>query len=242
MSNHNKNSQGGLIVGSAIIGIALIVCTVLLGSSLVTVKGMGQTIKVTGAAYKPIVSDYAVWQGNISVSAVTLDASYAKMKTDLVKVKTFLKAQGFDDGDYEVGTVSIKKSYNRDRQVTGYNLRQGIKIELADVGRITDLSKAGSSLIEKGVEFDSRSPQYIFTGLDALKLDMIQAATENAKLRAERLASATGMKVGAPRSARVGVFQIRPRHSQEVSGYGINDQSTINKEIVCTVHIDFLID
>jgi hypothetical protein len=71
---------------------------------------------------------------------------------------------------------------------------------------------------------------------------MIRAATENAKLRAEQLAESTGKKVGAPRSARVGVFQIRPLHSQEVSGYGINDLSSIEKEIVCTVHISFMIE
>ena len=71
---------------------------------------------------------------------------------------------------------------------------------------------------------------------------MIKAATGNAKLRAEQLAGSTDMQVGAPRSASVGVFQIRPLRSQEVSDYGINDQSTIDKEIVCTVHINFQIN
>ena len=98
------------------------------------------------------------------------------------------------------------------------------------------------SCFKFGIEFECGSPRYIFTGLNPLKVEMIRAATENAKLRADQLARSTGRDVGAPVSARVGVFQIRPLHSQEVSDYGINDQSSIDKEIVCTVHINFLIE
>lgn len=71
---------------------------------------------------------------------------------------------------------------------------------------------------------------------------MIKAATENAQLRARQLAESTGRRIGAPTSARVGVFQIRPRNSQEVSDYGVNDVTSIEKEIVCTVQATFLIE
>ena len=71
---------------------------------------------------------------------------------------------------------------------------------------------------------------------------MIKAATENAKLRANQLAQTTGSDIGAPVSARIGVFQIRPQYSQEVSDYGINDMSSIDKEIVSTVSVAFRIE
>ncbi len=232
----------GIITSSIVIGISLVVCSILIGSTITKVKGMGQTIRVTGAAYKPIISNLAIWEGHFSASSPDLDAAYAKIKTDLAKVKAFMGEKGFAESDYEIGTISIRKMFNREREISGYNLRQGIKIELDDVDRVTRLAKDASVLIEKGVEFDSRPPQYIFTGLEPLKLEMIKAATENAKMRAEQLAGSTGMEVGAPRSARVGVFQIRPLRSQAVSDYGINDQSAIEKEIVCTVHIDFQIN
>lgn len=231
-----------VVVSSVIIGLALILCAIIAGSTLVKIKGLGQTISVTGAGFKPIHSDFAVWEGRLSVSAPTLDSSYAELKRDIKTVERFLHGEGFVEGDYEIGTVSISKTINREREITGYNLAQTVKIEMADVDRITQIARKSSSLIENGVEFESRPPRYIFTGLEPLKLEMIKAATENAKLRAEQLAESTGKKVGAPRSARVGVFQIRPLHSQEVSDYGINDQSSIEKEIVCTVHISFTIE
>ncbi len=89
---------------------------------------------------------------------------------------------------------------------------------------------------------NSSNPRYLFTKLDSLNLKMIRKATENATLRAKQIAESTGKTVGAPVSARVGVFQIRPLHSQSVSARGISDATSIEKEIVSTVHMSFLIE
>ena len=222
-----------------ILGAALIISAVIVSITIVNVKGFGQTISVTGAAYKPIRSDLAVWDGYLSATSADLGAAYATMKTDLAKVRQFLREQGFDSSAYALGTLSLTKNYNRERVITGYTLRQKVTVELEDVDRISRLANQASSLIEKGVEFESMAPRYLFTKLDEMKLEMIQAATENAKFRAEKLAESTGRGVGAPRSARVGVFQIRPLHSQQVSDYGINDVTSIDKEIASTVHVSF---
>ncbi|RKX25083.1 MAG: hypothetical protein DRP45_06750, partial [Candidatus Zixiibacteriota bacterium] len=144
--------------------------------------------------------------------------------------------------DIDIGTIRIRKDVDRTRQVVGYSLSQVIRVEMDDVHRITRLSKEASCLIEEGVEFSSSNPRYLFTGLDDLKIEMIRAATENAKLRAEELASVTGRTVGAPVSARVGIFQIRPLHSQDVKAMGMSDVTSIDKEIVSTVHVSFLIE
>ena len=237
-----QKTGSGLVVSSIVIGISLILCAVIGGSTLIKIKGQGQTISVTGAGFKPILSDYAIWEGRVTVTAPTLDSAYSELKRDLQTVKGFFQTEGFGEDDYEIGTVAIRRARSREERLTGYNLILPIKIEMLDVDRIMHIAKKASSLIEQGVEFESFSPRYIFTGLEPLKLEMIKAATENAKLRAEQLAESTGKKVGAPRSARVGVFQIRPLHSQAVSDYGINDQSSLEKEIVCTVHISFLIE
>ncbi len=244
MASDNNSTAGrrGIITASAIIALALVFCTAMVSSTMVKVKGFGRTISVTGAAVKPIVSDYAIWEGEISSSASQLDAAYDKIKRDLVKTESFLKKEGFSSQEYEIGSVQVTKDIDyRTQTLVGYTLRQKIRLEMADVGRITSLSRKASSLVEQGVEFNS-STKYLFTGLDELKVEMIRKATENAKLRAAQLAETTDRAIGAPTSARVGVFQIRPRHSQEVSAMGISDVTSVEKEIVCTVHVSFLID
>jgi hypothetical protein len=242
MGTTNRSKNSGLIAASIIFGFAVIICAIIVRATVIKVKNYGNTLSVTGAAFKPIISDFAIWESQVSVSNTELETAYANLKNDMAIVKSFLKREGFNDGDYELRNVNIKKQYNRERQVSGITLTQRIRLELDDVERIRKLAEKSSGLIERGVEFSSHPPRYLFTGLDALKLEMIKAATVNSKLRAEQLARTTGNEVGPPISASVGVFQIRPLHSQEVSGYGISDVSSIDKEIVCTVHIKYLIE
>jgi len=241
-ANNDAGRGGAVFLASIIIGVALVVCTLLVSNTLVKVKGFGQTISVTGAAYKPITSDFGIWQATVTATATTLEAAYREVHRSMAVTEEFLQQRGFAADQYEIGSVQIMRDYNGDGEVIGFRLMQEVKIELPDVKRISRLAKEVSSLIEQGVEINSYQPQYLFTGLDSLKLEMIKAATENATARAEQLAETTGRKVGAPTSARVGVFQIRPLHSQEVSSMGMSDVYSIDKEIVSTVHVSFLFE
>lgn len=237
-----SDSRNYLILPSFVVAVALIICSYIVSSSILTVKSMGRVISVTGAAYKNITSDYAVWEGHVNVTSPTMESGYTRMKEARAKAESFLNDAGFSPDNYEVSTVQIYKNRNRDGEITGYDFRQQFKVELPDVNRIKKLAGDASSLIEAGFEFNSMPPRFLFTGLDTLKLEMIRAATENAQMRAHQLAATTGREVGPPVSAQVGVFQIRPRHSQEVSSMGISDVSSVEKEIVSTVHVSFLIE
>ena len=53
------------------------------------------------------------------------------------------------------------------------------------------------------------------------------------------IAKAAGSKVGNVRSANTGVVQITPRFSTEVSDYGMNDVTTIEKDITTVVKVTF---
>lgn len=244
MTANQQTGSGrvGLVAASIIVSVALVLCTLIGARTLVRVKSLGQSIRVTGAAYQPIRSDFAIWDAYITANAPTTEAAYAELKQSRGVVQGFLSGAGFGDDEYEMGTVDIRREFNRDGDLRGYYLRQRVTLELKDVERIRRLSQDASNLIEQGVMIESHSPRYLFTGLDTLKIDMIRQATENAKLRAQQLAESTGRKVGPPVEANIGVFQIRALHSQEVSGMGLSDVSSIEKEIVSTVHVSFLID
>ena len=230
------------IYGLGLLGIALVVCTLIARNAVLKARAYGSVITVTGAAVRPIRSDFAVWDGNLMASSTTLEAAYATLNQNGKALQQFLKSQGFADSAYQLGPVQIDRAMNREGMLTGYRLYQRVTLELADVDRVSQLAREASALIAKGVELTSQPPRYLFTGLENLKIEMIKAATENAKVRAQQLAETTGRKVGAPVSARVGVFQIRPRNSQEVSDYGINDVSSLDKEIVSTVSVAFQIE
>lgn len=240
--NTRYSTRLNLIIAGSILAAALIICTLIGAFTLVKVRSLGNTIRVTGAAFKPIKSDYAIWDANISARAETIEAAYSKLETDLKKVKAFFRNQGIADTSYGLRPVRINRNMNREGQIVAYTLVQTFNIEMPDVEKVKFLSEEASVLIEQGVMIESRPPKYLVTSLDNLKIEMIRAATENAKMRAEQLAGSTGHKIGAPTSANVGVFQIRALHSQDVSSRGVSDVSSIYKEIVSTVHVNFLIE
>ena len=53
------------------------------------------------------------------------------------------------------------------------------------------------------------------------------------------IVSSTGGKIGNLKSAKMGVFQIVPKNSTEVSDYGINDTSSIDKKVIAVVNATF---
>jgi len=66
-------------------------------------------------------------------------------------------------------------------------------------------------------------------------------AATDAMRRAKKVADAAGARLGTIRGARMGVLQVTPRHSTQVSDWGINDNSSIEKQITAVVHASFAI-
>ena len=71
---------------------------------------------------------------------------------------------------------------------------------------------------------------------------MIGLASQDAKNRAEQIAKSTGNKIGEIRSSKTGVMQINAKNNTEVSDYGVNDQSSIEKTITSVVNVSFSIE
>ena len=123
--------------------------------------------------------------------------------------------------------------------VESFDGRQSVHVESANVSGIEALANSVAELVTEGVVVDSGMPGYLFTKLDDMKVEMLSLATENAKQRASAMAKSTGNGIGPMRSSQMGVFQITPANSTDVSDYGINDTSTIEKKVTAVVNITF---
>ena len=65
--------------------------------------------------------------------------------------------------------------------------------------------------------------------------------TANAAERARRIATKGKFKLGKIADVRVGVFQITRANSTAVHDYGINDTTSIDKEIKSIVEIKYFV-
>ena len=130
---------------------------------------------------------------------------------------------------------------NVTNDIAYYNLSQQIVIKSNDVQKIKDISTDIQSLLDKGVDINVMSTEYFYSGLSDLKVKLLQDATTDAKNRASAMLKATRNKPGKIQSVNMGVFQITPVDSTNVSDMGINDTSTIDKKVTAVANVVFRI-
>lgn len=68
---------------------------------------------------------------------------------------------------------------------------------------------------------------------------LLKLATEDAKVKAESMASSTGRSIGSLRAGRMGVVQVLAKNSVDVSDYGSYDLSSPEKDVFVTVNVTF---
>ncbi len=238
---------GGAIV-AVILALGLIMSSAIATGGFVSVKSKDTTITVTGSAKKQITSDLITWSGYFSASAPTTAEAYTQLKLGQSKVRSYFLSQGIAEKEMIFSSINTSPIYeilpngNYSNVVGAYQLGQSVTIRSKDIEKITELSRNATDLINEGVEFASDPPQYMYTGIADLKVEMLAEATKDARTRAEQIAQSAGSKVGKLRYAKMGVFQITPLYSNDVSDMGVNDTSSMEKEITAVVTCKFAIE
>ena len=246
--------SGGFLRNSQIVVLGVCIAVATIASSMILSQGFLKVMKftreqitVTGSAQKDITSDFIVWRGEFTRRDADLKAAYAGLKADYEKVKRHLESKGVRESEINFSAVSTTTFYKKNEKgndtndIQGYTLGQAVEIRSSDVNRITEVSRQATDLIAEGVEFSSGSPEYFYTKLDELKIEMLAKASENAKARADNMVRAAGNRIGFMRSARMGVFQITPANSTEISDWGMNDTSSLYKKVTAVVNVNFAI-
>jgi uncharacterized protein len=250
MSDNSSQRAGmhGMVVPMLILGVCIIVSVFIFTSAWTASKEANQTIYVTGSAKKEFVADLGVLSGTLTVMDFSQSASYRKLKDQKPVILKYLKSQGFAASDVEFSPSNGYAEFEFNAQgrrtnvLRGWVYSQRIKITSNDVQKIKDLSLDMTSLVEKGLNFSVDAPEYYYTKLQDMKVEVQALAAKDAMERAKKVAEATGRSLGPIRSARMGVLQITSRNSNMVSDYGVNDVSSIEKEITAVVSGDFQLE
>ena len=234
-----------LFGGLTILALGLVASAYVLAGGIRDIKRVDDVITVTGSAKRPITSDYVIWRGQISSQRRTMEEAYGDVQRYAERLGAYLSEHGVPDSAVTFGPMQTRQIYQMtdrgmmSQNIVAYNLSQQFEITSREVDHIAELSRSATELINEGVQLNSYPPQFMFTGLDELRVAMVGEATADAKERAESIAASVGASIGAVRTVNMGVFQIRPRHSTAVSDYGMNDTSTIEKDIMSVVRATF---
>ena len=121
-------------------------------------------------------------------------------------------------------------------------MTQRLEISTREIDAVEPVATRIVTLIERGIGVSAQPLEYYSTELTQAKLDVLEAATEDARKRAEILVDGLGGKLGRMRASSLGVFQVVPRDSTEVSDYGINDTSSREKDATAVVSAKFAVE
>jgi hypothetical protein len=232
----------------AALGLGLVVAALIGASALKSVKRAGDEIEVTGSFRKQVRSDYAVWKSAMAIQGPDLQGASAAVAADAQRLRAFLRSSGIADSSITMKPLETEGIYRTAEngvtttELLGYKVTQSVEVRSADVAGITRLSQRANDLIAQGVPLGTSSVEYLYTHLEQVRGELLADATRDAKRRAEAIAQAAGAKVGGVRGARMGVFQVTPRNSTEVADYGMNDTSSLDKDITAVVRITFAVD
>ena len=233
-----------LFAGLSVLSLGLVVSSWIWAKAIHEIKQANDVLVVTGSSKRPIRSDYIVLRLSISSQQATAKDAYQELVRQTERLRTYLKEKQVPDSSItsssiETATIPEVNAGRETGKIVAYRLTQSFVLRSADVERYAELSRQVTELINEGINLVSESPQYLYTQLDKLRVEMVASATKDAKARAEAIASSTNSRVGNVRGARIGVFQITSRNSTDVNDSGIYDTSSIEKDITAVVSVTF---
>ena len=238
-------------IASLLIGLAIVISSAILGGAFVKYKtDNSRSISATGSASVDFDADLIVWRGYFTAYSESSSRAYSQIKKEATWVEDYLKNKGLSSDDYVFSTVDISESTVNDYDengnyirtlVEGYNLSQNVVISSNNIDLVEEISRDISTLLDNGVQLTSGTPEYYCTGLDEIKLDLIDKATENARARIDIMARQSGANIGKLRSSNLGVFQITAQNSgtSYYSYDGYLDTTSRHKTASITVRLEY---
>ena len=204
----------GLLVAIGLIGAAW-----LGGQSLLAFKQLDRTVELKGLSEREVPANLAIWP--ISFAEADNDVGNLSRTTEPKRTRLveFLKQAGFKPEEIGSSAPSVvdkqAREYGGDeRSPFRYTGRATVTVYTADVARVratmNRLGELGREGIAIGGDHGAQT-QFLFTGLNAIKPEMIEEATRNARESATKFANDSGSHLGKIRRASQGQFSIDDR-------------------------------
>lgn len=216
-----SSTPGAFILG-AFLCAGLIGLGYLGSSGFLEGKALERTVTVKGLSEREVPTDIAIWPIRFSEADNDLVSLYARIERDNTLVTDFLLEHGFTAEEISVSAPAIT-----DRQAQSYGDGGGVLFRYVATSAITvyttktdqvratqtrlvDLGKQG--VVISGDDYQART-QFLFTGLNDIKPDMIEEATRNAREVAGKFAADSASLLGRIKTASQGQFSIDDRDS-----------------------------
>ena len=215
------------------------------GQGLVQSRLGDRSVSVKGLSEREVKADLALWGLRFVATGNDLRETQAEIKNNADSVMRFLKSHGFEEGDIERQapqvTDRLAQNWSSGQVESRFIIAQQIVLRSTDVDRVVTANSESSTLVDAGVvlsnEYGPVRPSYLFTGIAALKPEMIEEATKRAREAAETFAADSGSGLGGIRRAWQGQFEILPRDATP----GTQEAEQVVKTVRVVSTIEYLL-
>ncbi len=208
-------------VAAAILAAGMVAGSAILASSVIEFRAMERVVQVKGLSEREVAADSVIWPIKFNDVDNNLTTLVANLERKNEQIQAFLKLQGFSQKEITIAVPQIvdrqagyydpnanQMRYTASSTVTVYS--SNVDLVHQAMAKLLELSKTGIAIA--GQDYDSK-PEFIFSGLNELKPDMIEEATRNAREVATKFAADSDSKLGKIKTASQGQFSITDRDS-----------------------------
>ena len=237
--------------------VGLVLFAFILGHALKRFKNEDRYISVKGFSEKEVKADLVIWTINMRIADNDLIHGNAELENSKKKVIDFLVKKGVATN--EINSLNIMVIDNQANEYGAANenrmryiIEETIEVRSNNVDLIQKISRMTNELLNAGVALSTKNDwrgsglQFIFTGLNSIKPQMINEAIKNAKDAAVQFTTESDTHLGKLRKASQGLFSIQDR-DQTLSGageeaYPMSGNSGVMKKVRVVISVEYSID
>lgn len=202
----------GKFIPSLLIALSIVILGLCLKSGIDNFTFRDREVTVRGLAERQVMANEVTWPITFNIAGDDLTTIYDNVsRTDSIIVR-FLTSSGITRDEISVAPPSTYNAaanqYSSSTFKYKYSLESTVTVTTKKVDKVRELLGRQAELLKEGVAFSNSYINYRYTDLNAIKPAMIEEATKNARLAADKFAADSHSKVGKIKTASQGQFTI----------------------------------
>ena len=202
--------------------LGLIIMGSMLPKAVEKYRSYDRTVNVKGLCEKEVKADKVIWPIVYKVMANDIQSVYDQTDAANATILAFLESGGINASEITVAVPQISdkfaNEYGDNDRAFRYIAKNVITVCTSDVDAVLALMGRQSELLKKGIVTGGGSQwenpvDFRYEGLNEIKPQMIEEATQNAREAAKKFAKDSGSRLGKIKTANQGTFTIENRDS-----------------------------
>ncbi len=215
-----ESRPGSAFILGVFVFLGLSALGYLLGKAAIDFKQFERSVTVKGLSEREVAADIVIWPITFTEAGNELADLYQSLETSTGNIKDFLRDKGIQPAEISASPPSITdklaQQYSSGQTPEfRYSAIQTVTVYSASVDQVRAAMNGLAELGKRGIAFTGGNyesqTEYIFTGLNAIKPQMIEEATTKAREVAVKFAQDSDSRLGKIKQASQGQFSISPR-------------------------------